>query len=157
MVHDIQNGEKIYLEMIKLMGISVRLEYFYRGDESWAHSVTRFSQRYTKERIFDKIPSRKSPYTTFMVFLDPSFNPDHVQYKDFIGEEVLVFDTAPDTLETLTIPAQNYLKLTDKPDRDLHLIRKNLPFPEIWNHSSFKEIILVYRYPGPTEFYASLK
>lgn len=98
---------------INLVGISVRTSYNNELDKMKGN-IFPCVQRYFHGALFDKIPNRKKPGTTFCVYTD--YESDHKgSYTYFIGEEVESFDTLLEGFQRLTIPAQEYVKFTTPP------------------------------------------
>lgn len=99
---------------IKLMGISVRTSYCQELDKMTG-SIFPCVRQYFQESLFEKIPNRKKPGTTFCVYTD--YESDHKgAYTYFIGEEVDFYDSPlSDSFVKLVIPPQNYVKFTTKP------------------------------------------
>ena len=100
---------------IKLVGITARTNNANEADPSTA-KITTTVQKYFHTDLPSKITNRKTPNTTYCVYTDyeSDLNGD---YTYFIGEEVTSFERIPETLETLTIPAQKYVKITNGPDK----------------------------------------
>jgi predicted transcriptional regulator YdeE len=71
-------------------------------------------QRYFHGALFEKIPRRLKPGTTFCAHTD--YETDYRgAYTYFIGEEVSLLDTLPEGFEILVIPKQDYAKFTTTP------------------------------------------
>jgi len=104
---------KIQLPQIMLIGINVRTSNTSEMDESTA-KIGSTVQRYFNNELSTKIPHRIKLNTTYCVYTDyeSDFNGD---YTYFIGEEVNSFDDLPEGFVALTIPLQNYTKLTNGP------------------------------------------
>ncbi len=70
--------------------------------------------KYFKEGFSDEIQHKKMHGTTFCVYTyyENDFTGD---YTYFISEEVTSFDGVSEKFETLTIPAQDYIKFTNHP------------------------------------------
>ncbi len=101
------------LNEIKLIGISVRTSYSNETDLEKG-KIPSYIMRFFQEKLFDQIPNRLSPGKTFCVYTEYESNYLGA-YTYFIGEEVSSFDNLPDKFSTLTIPAQNYAKITTGP------------------------------------------
>jgi predicted transcriptional regulator YdeE len=72
-------------------------------------------KQYFHKMLFEKIPNRKKPGTTFCVYTDYD-NDYRGAFTYFIGEEVLSFDTPLSKgFQKLTIPKQQYAKFTTSP------------------------------------------
>ena len=107
--------KKIQIELpeIKLVGITARTNNANESDPSLA-KITPTMLKYFNEGLPVKIPHRAKTGTTFCVYTD--YESDITgDYTYFIGEEVEAFETIPEGLETLVIPAQLYAKFTTEP------------------------------------------
>lgn len=107
---------KTSLQEIKLIGITTvktSNARLFESDPS-TNVVAEAVQRYFHGGLASKIEARKKPGTTFCVYTnyEGDFNGD---YTFFIGEEVTSVDKVADGMETLVIPAQQYVKFTNKP------------------------------------------
>jgi len=73
-------------------------------------------QRYFHGALFNKIPHRSKPGTTYCAYTD--YETDHRgDYTYFIGEEVSSFkNPLPEGFRALTIPKQKYTKFTTQPE-----------------------------------------
>ena len=71
-------------------------------------------QRFCMDDMPAKISQRKNPGRVFAVYTNYD-NDEHGAYTYFIGEEVHSFERIGSEFETLTIPAQTYIKLTSNP------------------------------------------
>lgn len=97
---------------IKLAGISVRTSYQQELDKMQG-TIFSCVRRYFHGALFEKIPHRVKPGTTFCVYTD--YESDYQgAYTYFIGEEVASLD-APEGFQTLAIPSQHYVKFTTNP------------------------------------------
>jgi predicted transcriptional regulator YdeE len=86
-------------------------------------------RRYFDEQVFEKIPARKKPSTTFCVYTQ--YESDHTgDYTYFVGEEVTKTDDIPDGMELLVIPAQRYVKFTNGPGPMPAVVQE--PWFKIW-------------------------
>ena len=86
-------------------------------------------KQYFHQNIAASIPNRTHPGTTFCIYAE--YESDYQgNYTYFIGEEVDSFENVPAELETLIIPAQNYIKFTNGPGSMPDVIRK--PWQQIW-------------------------
>lgn len=84
-------------------------------------------RRYFGDQLFERIPARKKPSTTFCVYT--RYESDHTgDYTYFIGEEVTSTHDVPEGMEALIIPAQRYVKFTNGPG----------PMPEVVQEPWFK-------------------
>ena len=112
---------------IKLVGISVRTSYTQELDKMNG-SIFPCVRRYFHSALFENIPQRTKPGTTFCAYTD--YESDHTgAYTYFIGEEVSSFkNPLLEGFQTLTIPKQQYLKFTTTP----------APMPDVvvnaWEH-----------------------
>lgn len=99
---------------IKLVGLSVRTSYSGELDKMKG-LIFPCVQRYFHQALFEKIPHRKRPGTTFCAYT--GYDSDHTGgYTYFIGEEVESFDDLlSEDFHRLTIPSQKYAKFTTKP------------------------------------------
>ncbi len=99
---------------IHLIGISARTSYSQERDKMRG-LIFPCIQRYFHGALFEKIPKRKKPGTTFCVYTD--YESDYTgAYTYFIGEEVDSFDhLLPEEFQKLTIPEQQYAKFTTGP------------------------------------------
>ncbi len=110
-------------EMI-LVGISVQTRF--QNEINPAHAkITPTVQRYFTEQLFNKIPNRVKPGTTYCIYT--GYDDSAIKAKDnsymgaytyFVGEHVSSISDAidlPNDLTILTIPAQTYAKFTTEP------------------------------------------
>jgi predicted transcriptional regulator YdeE len=133
---------------IKIVGISLRTNN--DAEVNW-HTGKIFPcvQRYFHQGINEKIPNRLKPGTTFCVYTE--YESDHTgDYTYFIGEEVSSFEGVPLGLETLIIPAQDYVKFTNGPQPMPQVVRE--PWFKIWQMSSH-ELGGTRRYAADFEVY----
>ena len=101
------------LAEINLIGITIRTNLEAESNPETA-KITPCVQRYFHQQLFEKIPHRKKPGTTYCVYTE--YESDYTgAYTYFIGEEVSSLENVPNGLETLTIPSQNYVKFTTEP------------------------------------------
>lgn len=111
---------------IKLVGICVRTNNNQERDQTKGQ-IFPCIQRYFHGALWNKIPNRVKPGTTFCAYTD--YESDHTgDYTYFVGEEVSSLnDPLPEGFSTLAIPRQTYAKFTTKP----------APMPEViinaWN------------------------
>ena len=102
-------------EEIKLIGITTRTNnaHIFESNPS-TNKIAATVQKYFHDGLAEQIKGRKNPAKTFCVYTnyESDFNGD---YTFFIGEEVISFDEVSENLETLNIPAQNYIKFTSEP------------------------------------------
>lgn len=99
---------------IKLVGICVRTSYQQELDKMTGN-IFPCVQRYFHGALFDKIPHRTKPGTTFCAYTD--YESDYTgAYTYFIGEEVSSFESSiPEGFQKLIIPNQHYVKFTTRP------------------------------------------
>ena len=99
---------------IKLVGICVRTSYQQELDKMQG-KIFPCVMRYFHEALFEKIPNRTNPGTTFCAYTD--YESDYMgAYTYFIGEEVTSVDgPLSEGFHALTIPRQNYVKFTTEP------------------------------------------
>jgi predicted transcriptional regulator YdeE len=99
---------------IKLVGISARTSYDAEVLQTNSQIVP-CVQRYFHGALFEKIPRRKKPGTTFCVYTE--YESDYRgAYTYFIGEEVISFpDDLPEGFQQLLIPKQQYVIFTAGP------------------------------------------
>lgn len=103
------------LPAMKLVGITARTNnsHIFESDPS-TNIIAATVQKYFHNGLADKIQDRKNPGTTFCVYTN--YESDHTgDYTYFIGEEVNSLAEAGEGFETLTIPAQSYVKFTNQP------------------------------------------
>lgn len=102
------------LPEIKLIGIQVRTSYQQELDKMKGN-IWPCVRTYFQGALFNKIPNRRKPNTTYCVYTD--YESDYQgAYTYFIGEEVSSFpETLPDGFHKLVIPSQQYAKFTTKP------------------------------------------
>lgn len=106
--------ESISKPEIKLVGISVRTSYAQEMDKMKGN-IFPCVQKYFHGALFEKIPNRKKPGTTFCVYTN--YETDYRgAYTYFVGEEVSSFDySLPEGFQKLVIPSQQYVKFTTNP------------------------------------------
>lgn len=106
--------ESIAKPELKLAGICVRTSYEEESDKMRGN-IFPCVQKYFHEALFEKIPNRKKPGTTFCAYTD--YETDYTgAYTYFIGEEVSSFDRLlPEGFQKLVIPSQQYVKFTTSP------------------------------------------
>lgn len=102
-------------EQIKLIGITVRTNNKNEVEQPFTNGkIWPLVQRYFHEKLFEKIPNRKNPGTTYCVYTE--YESDHTgDYTYLIGEEVTSFSDIPSDLIPLTIAPQTYAKFTTEP------------------------------------------
>lgn len=103
------------LPAIKLVGITCRTNnaHIFESNPS-TNQIAAAVQKYFQNGLFDKIPNRKNPGTTYCVYTnyESDFTGD---YTYFIGEEVISFENAEPEFQQLSIPSQHYIKFTNHP------------------------------------------
>jgi predicted transcriptional regulator YdeE len=119
---------QVYQTEKKIVGIKTRTNN-QSETNSLEGKIFPLVKRYFHQNIAAGIPHRSHPGTTFCIYTD--YASDHQgDYTYFIGEEVDSFDNLPIGLESLTIPAQKYIKFTNGPDSMPDVVRK--PWQQIW-------------------------
>lgn len=139
----------ITLPEIKLVGIGVSTSYSQEMDKMKGN-IFPCVQRYFHGTLFEKIPNRKKPGTTFCAYTD--YESDHKgAYTYFIGEEVESFDAPlPEGFQKLTIPEQHYVKFTTTPAPMPEVLTN--AWEEIWKISP-RELGGMRRYSTDFEIY----
>lgn len=101
-------------QAIALVGICVRTSYLQELD-AMQGNIFPCVQRYFHGALFEKIPNRINPGTTYCAYTD--YESDYTgAYTYFIGEEVGSFESPlPEGFHRLNIPPQHYAKFTTKP------------------------------------------
>ncbi|MDF2549452.1 MAG: hypothetical protein K0S07_519 [Chlamydiales bacterium] len=105
----------IQLPKIKLVGITTRTnnKRLFESDPT-TNAVAATVQKYMHTNVAAHISNRKRPGTTFCIYTH--YESDYQgDFTYFIGEEVTSFEKVAEGLETLTIPAQTYVKFTNQP------------------------------------------
>jgi len=99
---------------IKLVGLSVRTSYKQEVNKMTG-LIFPCIQKYFHQKLFEKIPHRKKPGTTFCAYTD--YESDYTgAYTYFIGEEVSHIEkNPPEGFAILIIPPQHYAKFTTSP------------------------------------------
>jgi len=96
-----------------LVGIKMHTSYEVESNPATG-KIPPCVQRYFQEQIFENIPHRKKPGTTFCAYTD--YESDYTgAYTYFIGEEVSSLEDIPEGLDILSIPSQKYVQFTTKP------------------------------------------
>lgn len=97
--------ESISKPEIKLIGICVRTNNEQESDKM-KEKIFPCIQKYFHGALFEKIPNRKKPGTTFCAYTD--YESDYTgDYTYFVGEEVSSFDRPlPEGFQKLVIPSQ---------------------------------------------------
>lgn len=113
---------------IKLIGIKARTNN--RAENSFERGkIFPCVQRYFHQELFNKIPNKKNPGTTFCAYTD--YESDQTgEYTYFIGEEVFSLDEVPTDFETLVVPSQKYAKFTAGPGSLPGVLRD--AWQEVW-------------------------
>lgn len=101
------------LTEIKLIGITIRTSNHNEMNPSTA-KIGPTMQKFYLENLPAKIPHRKNPGKIFAVYTNYESD-EHGAYTYFLGEEVTSFENIEGQFETLTIPAQTYVKFTSMP------------------------------------------
>jgi nucleotidyltransferase substrate binding protein (TIGR01987 family) len=103
------------LPAIKLVGITARTSNILEMNPETSkigETMGKFFASGMQSQIF----GRKNPGTVFAVYTHYESN-EHGPYTYFLGEEVGSFENIPQGFETLTIPAQTYVKFTSTPGK----------------------------------------
>lgn len=120
---------------IKLVGICVHTSYQQELDKMKGR-IFPCVQKYFHGALFEKIPHRAKPGTTFCAYTDYETD-EKGTYTYFIGEEVTSFDSRLSTeFQKLTIPRQHYVKFTTDPAPMPEVIVN--AWKEIWETPSSK-------------------
>lgn len=121
--------EQIVLPEKKIIGLQVRTNNKIEIDKLNGR-IFPMIRRFFHEKLFDNIPNRKKPGTTFCCYTD--YESDHNgDYTYFIGEEVDSLSDIPEGFETLVIPPQAYTKFTTEPAPMPDVVRD--AWFSIWN------------------------
>jgi predicted transcriptional regulator YdeE len=115
-----------------LVGICVSTSYHQEQDVA-AGNILPCVQQYFHSALYEKIPNRSKPGTTFCAYTD--YTSDYLgSYTYFIGEEVSSYkDPLPDGFQKLVIPSQLYVKFTTSPAAMPEVVRG--AWKKIWNMS----------------------
>lgn len=116
-----------------LVGVSVQTSYAQELDKMKG-KIFPCVQGYFHGALFEKIPHRKKPGTTFCAYTH--YETDYTGgYTYFIGEEVFSIDSAlPQGFQKLEIPSQHYVKFTTGPSPMPEVVVN--AWKEIWRMSS---------------------
>lgn len=101
--------------LMQLVGITCRTSNstLFEVDPT-TNNVAKTIMEYFHNKLHDKIQHRKTPGTTYCIYTQ--YESDHNgEYTYFIGEEVTSLQDIDKELETLSIPAQRYIKFTCGP------------------------------------------
>ncbi|CAO5674953.1 MAG: hypothetical protein NEHIOOID_00458 [Holosporales bacterium] len=101
------------LPEIKLVGITARTSNLAEMNPLTA-KIGLTMQKFFMQGMQSRIANRKSPGKVFATYTQYESN-EHGEYTYFLGEEVSSFNDVGNEFETLTIPAQNYVKFTSNP------------------------------------------
>lgn len=102
--------ESTRMPMIKLVGLMARTNNKNEMNPASAKIGALF-HRFCSEQLAEQIPHRHNPGVMIAAYTDYASD-EHGDYTYFIGEEVSDFEGVPETLTTLSIPAQQYRKFT---------------------------------------------
>ncbi len=107
-------SRRITLPGFSLVGLTARTKNALEFDPTTAQIGTMVQGYFSQQKMND-IPHRKTPGVTFSVYTE--YETDHTGfYTYFIGEAVTTLpNSLPSEFLSLTIPAQNYMKLTTEP------------------------------------------
>ena len=100
---------------IKLVAITARTSNALEMNPETSKIGT-IMQKFFASGMQEQILGRKNPGTVFAVYTDYEMD-EHGQYTYFLGEEVNHFENIQQGFETLTIPAQTYVKFTSTPGK----------------------------------------
>ena len=100
---------------IKLVGITARTSNFLEMNPETS-KIGATMQKFFSSGMQQQISRRKNPGTVFAVYTDYESD-EHGEYTYFLGEEVGSFENIQQGFETLTIPAQTYVKFTSSPGK----------------------------------------
>lgn len=130
-----------------LIGITARTNN--QAELSGNGKIAKSLERYFGGRLFESIPARKEPGTTFCVYT--SYESDHTgDYTYFVGEEVTAADYVPAGMEVLVVPAQRYVKFTNGPGPMPAVVQE--PWFKIW-HMKDEDLFGKRRYLADFEVY----
>lgn len=108
----LQNKE--FLNEIKLVGISARTSNAFESNSETAQIGKTFEKFYAED-IQSKIQNKINPGKIFAVYTNYESDKNG-KYTYFLGQEVDNFENlSSNDLETLIIPATNYIKFTSNP------------------------------------------
>lgn len=105
--------EIVNFRELKLVGYKVRT----CNKDEFDHAKAKIAPligRYWSEGIYNKIPNRKVPFTSFATYTNYESN-EFGEYDYLFGEEVTDFTPFCDGLSGITIPSGKYLKITTNP------------------------------------------
>jgi predicted transcriptional regulator YdeE len=103
----------VHLPEIKLVGIACRTSNA-RESHSETAQIGSLYQRYFADAVSEKIVNKNNPSVTYCVYTE--YESDHTgDYTCLIGQEVSSFDSMPEGLSQITIPAQKHVKCTNGP------------------------------------------
>lgn len=112
--------KKTALPLIKLVGITGRTNNKAEMDPQNA-IIGKTMQRFFDDTISQKIQHAVNPMEFFAVYTQ--YESDHTgDYTYFFGQEVSSFNNVENGLETLIIPAQNYIQITTNPGKMPHVV-----------------------------------
>lgn len=103
------------VEQMKLVGLSVRTNNAAEMSPEGG-KITATLQMYAGDQISDRIKSRVKPGVTYAVYTDYESD-HHGDYTYFVGELVESFDLQDPSLQTLIIPASQYVKFEVGPGK----------------------------------------
>ena len=109
------NKTKQQVSEIKLIGITARTSNAREMNPETA-KISATMQKFFGSGMQEQIFGRKNPGTVFAVYSNYESD-EHGEYTYFLGEEVKDFENIQQGFETLTIPAQNYVKFTSNPGK----------------------------------------
>lgn len=100
---------------IKLLGITTRTSTALEMNPETAQ-IGKTLQKFFMNNMQTQISGRKNPGRVIAVYTHYESDA-HGAYTYFLGEEVYDFENIPKDFETLTIPAQTYVKFTSDPGK----------------------------------------
>jgi|GEM_PF-492227 len=117
---------------IKLVGITARTNSTAEMNPAMA-TIGLTMQKFFAENISENIGNKKSPGKILAVYTnyESDFTGD---YTYFLGQEVTSFDNVDEGCETITIPAQTYVKFTSDPGKMSDVVIQM--WQQIWTMSS---------------------
>lgn len=132
---------------MKLVGLTVRTNNSAERDQNG--KIFPCVQRYFHHNMAAMIPKRLKPGTTYCAYTN--YESDYTgDYTYFIGEQVESIADVPDSLETLIIPAQTYVKFTNGPGAMPTVLREaweqiwKMPAQELGGKRAYKTDFEIY-------------
>lgn len=101
---------QLQLKSIKLVGIKARTSNKAEFNPETSKIASCF-QKFFQQKLANNIPNRVNPGVTFSVFTE--YENDYTgEYTCFLGEESGNIENISDSLDSLIIPEQKYIKFT---------------------------------------------